>query len=361
MTTADARVLMVGSLPFADAEETFHAAGRSLNGYVGWIPDGEFGERKLWTPMLPEFVYSKQPDLDETLAPPGHTVAAPPAVDGPPPTDMPGFWNFRIKPGRDLHFDDLLYGRFAVDSYGVFQRLREEGVIPSDVRFQVSLPSAHSAIDPFFEDADQWPAAYAAYVQGIQREIQKILEVAPASDLVFQWDCANEIVDLGMGEANAMQWYPKLTVEEKFERHVDQLGLLGDAIPEEALLGFHWCYGTWGGWPAVAMDDLGVCVRFSNEAIRRIQRDVDYVHMPVLEHPNAEFFAPLSDLDIGDTRVFLGVVHKHDMIDDFRRRRDLARQVLPNFGIAGVCGYGREDPDEVRDILDLHAQDAEEL
>ena len=90
MKTADARVVLVGSLPFGSAEETFRAVGRSLNGYIGWIPDGEFGERKLWTPMLPEFVYSKQPDLEETLAPPGRTVVAPPAVDGPPPTDMDG-------------------------------------------------------------------------------------------------------------------------------------------------------------------------------------------------------------------------------------------------------------------------------
>ena len=100
MNTADARVMLVGSLPFGDAEETFRAAGRSLNGYIGWIPDGEFGERKLWTPMLPEFVYSKEPDLEETLAPPNRTVVAPPAIDGPPPADMAGFWNFRIKRGR---------------------------------------------------------------------------------------------------------------------------------------------------------------------------------------------------------------------------------------------------------------------
>jgi len=360
MQPADARVVLVGSLPFSDAEETFRAVGRSLNGYIGWIPDGEFGERKLWTPMLPEYVYSKQPQLEETLAPPGHVMAAPPAVEGPPPTDMDGIWNFRIKPGQQLRFDDLLYGRFAVESYDVFRRLREEGVVPG-VRFQVSLPSAHSAVDAWFEDADQWPQAYAAYLDGIQREIARVLEVAPASDLVFQWDCAQEIVDLGMGEANAMKWFPKLTVEEKFERHAAQLGPLGDAIPDEALLGFHWCYGTWGGWPAVAMPDLRVCVQFSNEATRRVDRHVDYVHMPVLRRPEAVFFAPLSDLDIGDTRVFLGMVHHTDSIEHFRRRRDLARRFLPEFGIASVCGYGRVAPEEVHDILDLHAADAAEL
>jgi hypothetical protein len=111
---------------------------------------------------------------------------------------MDGFWNLRIKPGRELWFDDLLYASFAVDSYGVFRRLREDGVISSEVRFQVSLPSPHSAIDPFFEDVDQWPEAFAAYLDGMKCEIAKILDAAPPSDLVFQWDCANEVLDVAM-------------------------------------------------------------------------------------------------------------------------------------------------------------------
>jgi hypothetical protein len=361
MKSTDSDVLLVGSLPFENAEETFRAAAHSLNDHIGWIPDGEFGIRKIWTPMLPEYVYSQQADLEDTLFPPGRHIVPPPVVDGPPPTEMDGIWNFRIKPGHKLRFENMRYGQFAIDSYRVFKRLRDEGVIADGVRFQVSLPSAHSAIDPFFEDPDQWPEAVAAYIDGIKRDIEKIVEVAPTTDLVFQWDCANEIVDLGMGEANAMKWYPKLTVEEKFERHLAQMGALGDAIPDGALLGFHWCYGTWGGWPAVAMPDLAVCVRFSNEAVKLTNRHVDYVHMPVVQQPDDAFFAPLDSLDIGDTRVFLGMIHHSDGIEDFRRRRDLAKKHLTHFGIGSVCGYGRVKPEECREILDLHAQDAAEL
>ena len=358
MNAADTRVLLVGSLPFDTAEQSFRAVGQSLGDEVGWIPDGEFGERKNWVAMLPEVIYSKHPDLEETLAPPTQTMEKPPVSDLPPPTDIDGFWNFRIKPGRRLRFDDLLYGRVAVDSYNVFRRLRDEGVVPSGARFQVCLPSPHSAIDPYFEDPDQWPAVYAAYLDGLRREITKILEAAPATDLVFQWDLANEFVNLGMGEANVMKWWPKLTTDEKLERHASQLGALGDAIPDGALLGFHWCYGTWGGWPSVAMKDLEFCVRMSNEAVGRAGRHVDYVHMPVVREPGEAFFTPLDDLDIGDTRVFLGIVHHTDTIDAFRRRRDLARKHLRAFGIGSVCGYGRVEPEEVQHILDLHAVDA---
>jgi hypothetical protein len=99
----------------------------------------------------------------------------------------------------------------------------------------------------------------------------------------------------------------------------------------------------------------------SNEAVRRVSRHVDYVHMPVVPRPDDAFYAPLRDLDVGDTRIFLGMVHHTDTIDDFRRRRDLARKYLPEFGIGSVCGYGRVDPTEARAVLDLHAADAAEL
>ena len=83
--------------------------------------------------------------------------------------------------------------------------------------------------------------------------------------------------------------------------------------------------------------------------------------MPVVRRPDDAFFAPLDDLDVGDTKVFLGIVHHTDGIDDFRRRRDLARAHLGSFGIASVCGYGRVEPALLPEILRIHAQDAEEL
>jgi hypothetical protein len=111
----------------------------------------------------------------------------------------------------------------------------------------------------------------------------------------------------------------------------------------------------------VAMEDLSLCVRMSNEAARRTGRRLDYVHMPVAKRPTAEFFAPLADLDIGDATVFLGMVHHTDGIEEFRRRRDLARRFLPEFGVAGVCGYGRVNPDELDQVLEVHAASAAAL
>jgi hypothetical protein len=361
-TAARSDVLLVGSLPFDTAEEALRAAGTGLQGHVGWLPDGEIGARKDWVGMLPPVVFSKHPDLAETKAPPTHELEQPDREDDRPPAeDLEGFWTFRIKPGHTVRFDDLTYGDHATESYAVFRRLRDEGAVAPGVRFQMCLPAPHSAMDAFFDDHTQWPELYAAYLDGIRAEIRKALQTIPADDLVIQWDCAWELVDLAMGDRNYFKFWPKLTAEQKFERHAEQLDNLWQDIPDETLMGYHWCYGTWGGWPMTAMADLDLCVRMSNEAKKRTGRRLDYVHMPVIRHPDEKFFAPLDNLDVGDTKVFLGIVHHTDGIEDFRRRRDLARKHLQDFGIASVCGYGRVEPELLPEILRIHVQDANEL
>lgn len=355
-------VLLVGSMPYDNVEQVFRAAGPALRGHVGCLPDGEVAERTNWVGMLPEYIYSKHPDLEETLAPPEHRLVQPErGAQGPPLEEIPGIWNFRVKPGVDLRFDELGYGTPAVASYRVFRRLREEGVVDPDVKFQLCLPSPCSGTEWNFEDPEDWPMVKRAYLDELRREIAYALTVIPAGDLVVQWDVAWEFVDLGIGDTRLFAFFPQASVEEKFERYAAQLDDLGQDIPDETVLGFHWCYGTWGGWPMVAMGDLALCVRMSNEAVSRAGRTVDYVHMPVVRQPDPSFFAPLADLDIGDTRVYLGMVHHTDGLEDFRRRRDLARAYLPEFGIASVCGYGRVDPAELDQVLRTHAEDAAEL
>jgi hypothetical protein len=250
-------VLLVGSLPYDTAEEAIRQAATGLQGHVGWLPDGEVGDRVNWVGMLPLVVFPKVEALEETLAPPEHELEQPEhEADAPPTEDLEGIWSWRVKDGHQVRFDDLAYGSYAKDSYAVFRRLREEGVVPDGVRFQLSLPAPHSAIDGFLEDPAQWPDLYAAYVEGIRGEIAKALEVIPADELVVQWDAAWEFVDMAMGERNYFKFWPKLSAEEKFQRHAEQLDELWQGIPDETLLGFHWCYGTWGGWPMTAMPDL---------------------------------------------------------------------------------------------------------
>jgi hypothetical protein len=356
-------VLLVGSMPFKTVDEALRNAA-ALGDDAACLPDGESGDRQYWVTFLPTQTYSKHPDLFESRSPndtfdhqPDHdtTVLRPGAA-------REFHWTFQVKPGvTELRFDDLGYADIAKASYAKFVALREAGEIPEGVRFQVSLPATSSGVDQFFDDPEQWPLVHAAYAEAMRREIDKMLETIPAEDLVIQFDLAWEVVDMSIGDERYFPFWPEATLAEKFRRHTDLLVELTPDIPEDVLVGFHWCYGTWGGWPMTDLADLQLCVDLSNDTVPRAGRRVDYVHMPVPLNPDTDFFAPLSDLDIGDTKVYLGLVHHEDGIAGCKRRMDLAAEWIDDFGVGAVCGYGREDPDSVADVLDLHRACAAEL
>ena len=353
-------VHLVGSMPFDTVEQVLRTSAEQIGDLVTALPDGEVGQRRNWVRYLPLRVYATHPQLEETSRLDAAEIER--VENAHKRGARPAPWTFRIRPGQRLRFDDLHYGRYAIESYAVFRGLRAEGVIPADVRFQVAFPASGSAIEPFFEDVAQWPEAQRAYEAGIRGEVAKMLEVIPAEDLLIQWDLAWEVVDLASGDDAFYDFWPQQTVQEKLARHAELLDELWKGIPDDVLLGYHWCYGTRGGWPMTAMPDLGICVALSNEAARRAGRRLDFVHMPVVRHPDAAFFAPLDDLRLGaETRLYLGLVHHTDHTDVFRERLDLARRHADGFGIASVCGYGRVSPDELDVALRAHRDCAHEL
>jgi hypothetical protein len=79
------------------------------------------------------------------------------------------------------------------------------------------------------------------------------------------------------------------------------------------------------------------------------------------QNPDDAFRSPLQNLNIGNTRVFLGLVHPQDGLQAAERRIDQAKKYLNDFGIAAVCGFGRENPRELGNILELHKEAARRL
>ena len=68
-----------------------------------------------------------------------------------------------------------------------------------------------------------------------------------------------------------------------------------------------------------------------------------------------QFCAPLTDLHVGEARVFLGLEWK-DGRDAMLRRAKAAREFLPSFGISHYCGYGRDTVEQMPELLaDLRA------
>jgi hypothetical protein len=363
---AQGKIMMVGSLPFETVEVGLRAVGSKLGADVIAIPDGEVGPRKMWCMFLASDTYAKHPDLAESRRPSPAVVRnenKPVGTEKTRPGAAPEFhWTFRIKDRvKDLNFGEFGYAKAAQDSYAVFRRLRDEGVIAKGVRFQVSLVATDSGTNVYFDDVANWPKVHEAYVRAMKAEILKMLEVIPADDLLIQLDLAWEVVDLSIGDEQYFPWWPQSTLSQKFERYMANLVELANSVPEQVPLGLHWCYGTWGGWPMTEMPNMELCVRLSNEAIERIKRHVDYVHMPIVPNPDDAFLAPSRKLKIGDTRVFLGLIHPKDGLQGAQRRINLAKKYLKDFGIGAVCGFGRENPRELGNILEIHKEAARSL
>jgi hypothetical protein len=344
-------VLLVGSVPLETAEEVYRTCAKALGPLVDAYPDGEIGERKYWTFYLPARTYSVHPDLEAVNAPPDGR-AHQPEPDASPEEWARSWWTFRLRPGvTSLAFPALGYAEEAERSYATFRRLRDDGTIPAAARFQVSFPTTGSAVMGFFAVPDDWPVVYEAYRRAVRAEVAAIASFVPHDDLTVQWDTASEVRDILAGDAPLLPWSPTTSLEEKWTRHLQDMNELAGVVPEGAELGYHFCFGTWGGWPKSYAPDIGICVRLANEAVARAGRRVDYVHMPVMPDADDAFFVPLQDLDIGDTKAYMGIV-LDDGLDAFERRARAIRRYLPEFGIASYCGWGREDPADLPGILE---------
>jgi len=343
-------IFLVGSIPVASdtCEEALRLCAKAVGDRVFALPDGEVGDRRMWIGGLGKTTFSRHPDLE-----PAPAIVAP-------------FGAYRPKPGvAALSLNGYLpYADAALSSYEHFRELRHAGEIPADVRFQVSLPTPHAAIGGYFGDVErEWPLLLRAYEEAIVADIGRMLERIPAHDLVIQWDYCTEICDIvgtDSGQASLDRlwpWNPKGSAEEKFAQHTaaSYVAPLTKQIPPKVLCGYHICLGTWPQVPFASARDLSFVVRVANALVRNTPRCVDFLHLPVVPTAGREFFAPLTQLEIGAARVFLGVEAK-DGRDALLRRAQAAREFLPSFGISHYCGYGRDTVQEMPNLLgDLRA------
>lgn len=351
----DKDLLMVGSIPFDTSEEVFRAVSESgIAEALPSIPDGEVGERLGWIVMLSYRLYHGHPDIE--------TLQRPAPVNGAAswfPRTAQDNWSFRLRPGvRELHFGDLGwclgYARDAINSYFVFRTLREKELLPKDIRFQVSLPLTFSGMGAMFRNPADWALMAPAYEEAMRAEIANIVAKIPPGDLAIQWDMA---VELGMLEGAVWSDNPywKQSGTDPMDLIAGTVERMSPAIPAEAMLGYHLCYGTLGGWPMRHGKDLSVQTKCVEMMLRRSGRAVDFVHLPIIDHAPEEYYAPLAELRRGDTKVYLGVVHDIADREDYRRKLALAGRYLGDFGVAAPCGLGREAMGQVPQLLHDHA------
>ena len=58
--------------------------------------------------------------------------------------------------------------------------------------------------------------------------------------------------------------HPRLSARRRDRAQSRQVRNLSPHIPAEVALGYHFCFGTLGGWPRFAPDDLGQAVKLAN-------------------------------------------------------------------------------------------------
>jgi methionine synthase II (cobalamin-independent) len=133
---------------------------------------------------------------------------------------------------------------------------------------------------------------------------------------------------------------------------------LCDAVPADVELGIHICYGDFGAKHIIEPKDAGRMVDVANDMVRAVKRRIDYIHFPVpIERTDREYFAPFRNLKLDPkTEIYLGLIHARDGVDGVIRRIEIAREFVPDFGIATECGIARQrTPDLVYRILDAYA------
>lgn len=342
-------LLLVGSVPLDSVEEVMRVFGGALARHLPAIPDGEVGERRSWVNRFCYLVFNGHPDID--------TIKRPKAVDGVEqllPRSREDSWEFKVRNGvENVRFGNpgsrLGYARDAVSSYFVFRTLREKGLFPADMRFQISIPMVNSVIRPlYFPIPGDLAKVRPGFEAALAAEISAIVARVPNEDLAIQWDCAWEVSAVH-GSAKGIP----SEAEAEVETQVAPIRRLSRLVPDAVHLGFHFCFGTFGGWPAFAPPSLARVVDLANGAVKAAERKVEWVHIPSLDTADPAFYAPLAGLDIGEARVYLGAIHN---MATLRERVEVARKYLPEFGLAAYCGFGRTPPAELPGILRDHLQ-----
>jgi hypothetical protein len=340
-------LLLVGSIPFETVEEVMRTFGAPLGRYLPAMPDGEVGERRSWVNRFSYLVFNGHPDLE--------TVRRPPKIDGVEqllPIKRSESWQFRVRPGVErVRFGlpglRLGYARDATNSYFVFRTLRDQGLLPAELRFQVSIPMINSVVRPlYFPEPGDIDKVRPGFEEALAAEIAVIVRRIPAQDLAIQWDLAGELLAVYGQPDNPPS-------EASIETHVAPIRRLSNLLPGKAALGFHFCFGTFGGWPAFAPADLGRAVELINASVAAAGRRTDWIHIPTLDRTDDAFYAPLAGLERGDTRIYLGMIHN---MHTFRERLAAARKFVPSFGLAAYCGFGRTPPEQLPELLQDHLE-----
>ncbi|SCC30201.1 hypothetical protein GA0061083_0054 [Pseudarthrobacter enclensis] len=338
--------LLVGSVNLPDAESTFRAAAKALTGRLKRIPDGEVGDRVYWMVHQADYI-ARTPGIERV----GDTPVLFNGCDLRPVRVADG-----VDPGN-LVLSSLGYARDALNSWTVFERLQQAGVINPATKFQVSLPTPLAVVAAFATE-DQRGLLEPIYERALFAELDAIQDTIPRGSLAIQWDTS---VEFGLIEKTGYPGFlsvPQPWFGDVWQGIIERAGRQACRVREEVELGFHLCYGDAGEQHFIEPVDTTNLARFAGELFAASPRQVNWVHLPVPigRHDDA-YFVPLRDLPLPEhTELYLGLVHREDGIQGARRRIKAASRHVPRFGVATECGAGRAPTEAIETLLETHRE-----
>lgn len=346
MTNAEKghEIFFVGSVALPSAQAVFETIGRAFGPRIRRIPDGETGDRLGWLEWQ-NASFAANPAFEQVSS----------EGDWRNPT-APAKWQHRIwhqpKPGIDpkaITFGALGYARTAIESYAEFRALKASGVVATTTRFMVAIPSPFNLINQLVAPAAR-AAVEPAYERRLLAEVDEIAAAIPHGELALQWDVAQ---DMQAYDGARKTWFEpaRKGIQERLIR-------IGNHAPTTIELGYHLCYGSFGGRHFVEPKDMGDMVELWNAISGGVRRRIDFVHMPVpIDRSDDAYFAPLGALKLrAETRLYLGLIHDGDGVAGAERRIAAARRYVRDFGIATECGFGRLPPETTPALIALHAK-----
>jgi hypothetical protein len=332
---------LVGSIPLDSSSAVFAAVAQTLGELVKRMPDGEPGVRSGWILWQAE---SMRRASGIERAPTDRLTNSTP------------FPQFRLAPGAtaaDVAFLSLGFADEALASYALFARMKADGTIPRDVRFQVCLPTPLAVVFAFMLRVEEqvrpvWPA----YERALFAEIDRIAAAIPPSELAVQWDIAAEFTTI--------LEKPEYAATYSLDEVVAALARACNHVPAEVEVGLHFCYGDANHRHLVEPPDTRRIVTVANRLAPLLQREIAWLHLPIPRDRDDEaYLAPLRELALERAELYLGLVHLTDGVEGARRRLATAERVVGDFGIGTECGFGRRPPETIPALLSLHRTVAE--
>ena len=260
---------------------------------------------------------------------------------------------------------DLGYARAAIDSYDDYAVLKANGAIAPDCRYMVALPSPYNVIS-FCVMPESAAAVEAVYEARLIEEMTQIFAAVPHDQLSVQWDCAHDMQAFdrdALAAAVTSGRIPSTADRDPWfspakSGIADRLVRLGNLVPERVELGYHLCYGSYGGRHFIEPLDMAAMVELSNALVGGLKRRLDFIHMPVpIERDDDVYFAPLRGLkQPSGMKLYLGLIHERDGVAGTMRRHATASRHGTNFGVSTECGFGRMSADAVPGIMAIHEQ-----